>query len=178
MLNRQASSSVAADVVEHHLVAVAVGRPELAQDVVGVVVEAVVEAGDVAHPVALRRGAGGADHLAGALDAGDLAGDRAGRAGGGGDDDGVALDGASDVGHPEVRGQPGHAEQPEHVVRLRHVVGHRLEAVGRRRVDHDVVLPAHLGVDELADLDAGAFDATTSPMPSASMTAPRATGGT
>jgi hypothetical protein len=46
-----------------------------------VMVDALVEAGDVAHPSPLLLGSGGADDTTGAAQPGDLPGDRAGRPG-------------------------------------------------------------------------------------------------
>ena len=105
-------------VVEHDVVAVRRQLAEPPADVVVVVVDALVEAGDVADPVALVRRAGRADHAGRAEVAGDLTGDGTGGAGGGGDEHGVAVDGLTDVAHPEVRRHPGHAGDAEHQLRV------------------------------------------------------------
>ena len=107
-----------ADVVEHDVVT---GRRLLAKaaaHVVVVVVDALVEPGDVAYPGALGFAAGRADHPGRAEVAGHLTGDRPRGTGGGGDQDGVAVDGLADVRHAEVRRHSGHAGDAEHQLRV------------------------------------------------------------
>ena len=122
-------------------------RASRAVDVLGLVVDARVEAEVLDDPAALLVGAGDADDASRILDPRDLARDRADATGRAGHDDGLARLRATDLEQPEVRGDAGRAVDAQHVLG-RDPRRHDLARVLAR--ERPVVLPARQAHHEVA----------------------------
>ena len=100
-------------VVEHHVEAASGRVAQEAEDLLVAVVQTVVEASDVGDPGPLLGRTGRPDDEIGAHDPRDLAREGARGAGRGGDERPASRFGTAEVVHPDVRRQPGDAEDVE-----------------------------------------------------------------
>ena len=147
MLRSTASVIVAADIVEIDVDAVGAGRAQRRVEVLlGLVVDAGVEAELVLHEGALLRAAGDADHAA-AHDLADLAHHLADRAGRRRDDDGLARLGLADIEQAEIG---GHARHAEHAVGGRDRRQRGIDLAQSRPPADRIFLPAQPVLDDVA----------------------------
>ncbi len=151
---------LAADVVEVDVDPVRCGLLQLVLDGAALVVEGGVEAVALDQLADLLVGPGRADDAGGALEPGDLADEAAHGAGGAGDEHRVALLEGGDLQEARVGREPGHAEDAQVIAERREG---SVDLGGVPGLHLRVLAPAEAVQHMVADVEAPASEAMTSP---------------